>query len=62
MVSLENPSTLLDPANAYYVSGPTTYGALTAVNDGTVYFNAVPIGTTCSPQGIQGNGTHHHGK
>ncbi|HEY1579759.1 MAG TPA: hypothetical protein VGF82_22045 [Terracidiphilus sp.] len=50
-----NPSTLL-PSNSYYVSGPTTYGVLTAVNVGTVYFNAVPIGTTCSPQGIQGTG------
>lgn len=41
-----NPSTLL-PVNTYYVSGPTTYGTLTAVQAGTVHFNAVPVGQEC---------------
>ena len=50
-----NPSTLL-PSNTYYVSGPTTYGTLTAVNDGTVTFNAVPVGTDCTPDGITATG------
>jgi len=46
-----NPSTLL-PCNTYYVSGPTTYGTLSAVNNGTVYFNAVNVDTECDPEGI----------
>ena len=50
-----NPSTLL-PGNTYYVSGPTTYGTITAVADGTVYFNATPIGTQCTPETITGTG------
>ena len=50
-----NPSTLL-PSNTYYVSGPTTYGTLTAINDGTVAFNAVPVGTDCTPDGITATG------
>lgn len=43
-----DPSTLL-PSNTYYVSGPTTYGVLTAVGEGTVTFNAVPVGADCDP-------------
>ena len=42
-----NPTTLL-PSNTYYVSGPTTYGTVSAVNHGTAYFNAVPVGTACN--------------
>ena len=41
-----NPSTML-PINTYYVSGPTTYGVLTAVKDGTVTFSAVAVGSDC---------------
>lgn len=41
-----NPSTLL-PCNTYYVSGPTTYGPMTAVKAGQVSFNVSQVGTTC---------------
>lgn len=42
-----NPSTLL-PNNTYYVNGPTSYGPMTAVNNGTVSFNVAPVGSSCT--------------
>lgn len=50
-----DPSTLL-PSNTYYVSGPTSYGKLTAVNTGTVTFNVTPVGTPCTPNSITATG------
>lgn len=42
------PSTLL-PCNTYYVSGPTTYGTMSAVKAGQVTFNVSPVGKACVP-------------
>jgi hypothetical protein len=41
-----NPSTLL-PCNTYYVSGPTSYGTMTAVKAGQVSINVSQVGTPC---------------
>jgi hypothetical protein len=47
-----SPSTLL-PNNTYYVSGPTTYGTLTAVKGGSVSFNSVSVGSNCKADKIE---------
>ena len=46
-----NPSALLASGTYYGTIPATTYGPFVPVNPGTVQFNAVPFGTTCTPQG-----------
>ena len=46
-----NPSALLASGTYYGTVPATTYGLFVPVGTGTVLFNAVPFGTTCSPQG-----------